>query len=74
MERELEGWKGMRLERRSALGVPGAGGSEAGDVRSRRGSSIGPLGEFGMLGEKGAQTGSMRGLRRVSGHAQKGFL
>ncbi|KAF2807141.1 uncharacterized protein BDZ99DRAFT_447421 [Mytilinidion resinicola] len=75
MERELEGWKGLRMERRSALGVPGAGGSEAGDVRSRRGSSIGPLGEFGMLGdkEKAAQaTGSLRGLRRVSG--QKGFL
>ena len=71
LERELEGWKGLRVERRSALGVPGAG-SEAG---SRRGSSIGLLmGEMGEStpGDK-AKVGSLRGgLRRISG--TKGFL
>jgi myosin protein heavy chain len=78
LERELEGWKGLRVERRSALGVPGAG-SEAGDNRSsRRGSSIGLLmGEMGEIapGEKAnmGSARSMRGaLRRISG--QKGFL
>ncbi|KAL6711587.1 class II myosin [Coniothyrium glycines] len=75
LERELEGWKNLRVERRSALGVPGATGSEAGDVRSRRGSSIGLLmGEMGEVAasEKG-RYGSLRSnLRRVSG--QKGFL
>lgn len=58
----------MRVERRSALGVPGAG-SDAGEVRSRRGSSIGLLtGEMGEIAasEKG-KVGSLRGgLRRVS--------
>jgi myosin protein heavy chain len=75
LERELEGWKNLRVERRSALGLPGANGSEAGDVRSRRGSSIGLLmGEMGEVAasEKG-KYGSLRSnLRRVSG--QKGFL
>jgi len=74
LERELEGWKNLRVERRSALGVPGAG-SEAGDQRSRRGSSIGLLmGEMGEVtaSDKG-KYGSLRSnLRRVSG--QKGFL
>ncbi|KAF2264226.1 hypothetical protein CC78DRAFT_495657 [Lojkania enalia] len=74
LERELDTYKGLRVERRSALGVPGAG-SEAGEVRSRRGSSIGLLmGEMGELtpGEKG-KVGSLRGgLRRTSG--TKGFL
>ncbi|KAF2438501.1 hypothetical protein P171DRAFT_162406 [Karstenula rhodostoma CBS 690.94] len=77
LERELEGWKSLRIERRSALGVPGAA-SDAGDNRSRRGSSIGLLmGEMGEIaaGEK-ANMGSLRsmrgGLRRISG--QKGFL
>jgi myosin protein heavy chain len=75
LERELESWKGLRVERRSALGVPGAG-SEAGDARSRRGSSIGLLmgeaSEFGAV-EKGKLGGSLRGqLRKVS--ATKGFL
>lgn len=44
IERELEGWKGLRYDRGSfrggeagRLGV----GSDAGDIRSRRGSSIG---------------------------------
>lgn len=72
LERELEGWKNLRVERGSRLGVPGATPSEAG---SRRGSSIGLL-----MGEMGEQTaegkgkfGSLRSnLRRVSG--QKGFL
>lgn len=76
LERELESWKSLRVERRSNLGVPGqqqgGGGSEAG---SRRGSSIGLLmGEMGEVAasEKG-KYGSLRsGLRRVSG--QKGFL
>lgn len=75
LERELEGWKNLRVERRSALGVPGAAGSEAGEARSRRGSSIGLL-----MGEMGEGSGSDKGkfgsirsnLRRVSG--QKGFL
>jgi myosin protein heavy chain len=74
LERELEGWKGLRAERRSTLGVP-APGSDAGEVRSRRGSSIGLLmGEMGEVAasEKG-KVGSLRGnLRRVSG--TKGFL
>jgi myosin protein heavy chain len=73
LERELEGWKNLRVERRSALGVPATPGSEAG---SRRGSSIGLLmGEMGE-GEAGkgpGKYGSLRGnIRRVSG--QKGFL
>jgi myosin protein heavy chain len=75
LERELESWKNLRAERRSVLGVPGASGSEAGDNRSRRGSSIGLLmGEMGEVtpNDKG-KFGSLRsGLRRVSG--QKGFL
>ncbi|CAN9230913.1 unnamed protein product [Alternaria sp. RS040] len=76
LERELEGWKNLRVERHSALGVPRAPGSEAGgETRSRRGSSIGLLmGEMGEVGpnDKG-KFGSLRsGLRRVSG--QKGFL
>jgi myosin protein heavy chain len=74
LERELEGWKNLRVERRSVLGVPGAAGSEAGDNRSRRGSSIGLLmGEMGeMSGNEKVKAGSMRGgPRRVSG---KGFL
>lgn len=74
LERELDSWKNMRTERRSVLGVPNST-SEAGEVRSRRGSSIGLLmGEMGEVaaGEKG-KYGSLRsGLRRVSG--QKGFL
>ena len=76
LERELEGWKNLRVERRSALGVPNAPASEAGDTRSRRGSSIGLLmGEMGEVSaaDKGKYGGSLRsGLRRVSG--QKGFL
>jgi myosin protein heavy chain len=75
LERELEGWKNLRVERRSALGVPGAAGSEAGEVRSRRGSSIGLLmGEMGeAAGSEKGKFGSIRSnLRRVSG--QKGFL
>jgi len=74
LERELENYKNTRLERRSQLGVPGIAASDAGDARSRRGSSIGLLmGEMGeaVPGEK--KYGSFRsGLRRVSG--QKGFL
>jgi myosin protein heavy chain len=72
LEREVESLKNLRVERRSVLGVPG---SEAGEVRSRRGSSIGLLmGEMGEVAqsEKG-KYGSLRSnLRRVSG--QKGFL
>lgn len=75
LERELEGWKNLRVERRSTLGLPPAPGSEAGDNRSRRGSGIGML-----MGEMGEATGNDKGkygslrsnLRRVSG--QKGFL
>jgi myosin protein heavy chain len=75
LERELEGWKNLRVERRSALGVPGVPGSDAGDARSRRGSSIGLL--MGEMGEASSDSkgkyGSLRSnLRRVSG--QKGFL
>lgn len=75
LERELDSYKNLRVERRSVLGVPGAPGSDAGDARSRRGSSIGLLmGEMGEVAasEKG-KVGSLRGnLRRVSG--TKGFL
>lgn len=75
LERELEGWKNLRVDRRSILGVPPAPGSDAGDSRSRRGSSIGLL--MGEMGEASANDkgkyGSLRSnLRRVSG--QKGFL
>jgi myosin protein heavy chain len=75
LEREVESWKSRHIERRSALGVPGAG-SEAGEVRSRRGSSIGLLmGEMGEVvgSEKGdyLKVSSLRGTRRLSG---KGFL
>lgn len=75
LERELEGWKNLRVERRSVLGLPGAAVSDAGEVRSRRGSSIGLLmGEMGeVAGNEKNKYGSLRGnLRRVSG--QKGFL
>jgi myosin protein heavy chain len=75
LERELEGWKNLRVERRSVLGVPGAAGSDAGDTRSRRGSSIGLLmGEMGEVSSSDkSKYGSLRSnLRRVSG--QKGFL
>ena len=74
LERELENHKNMRVERRSQLGVPGIAASDAGDVRSRRGSSIGLLmGEMGEAAPGERKYGSFRsGLRRVSG--QKGFL
>lgn len=74
LERELENYKNMRVERRSQLGVPGIAASDAGDVRSRRGSSIGLLmGEMGEAAPGEKKYGSFRsGLRRVSG--QKGFL
>lgn len=75
LERELEGWKNLRVERRSALGVPASDAGGNADNRSRRGSSIGLLmGEMGEVAssEKG-KYGSLRSnLRRVSG--QKGFL
>lgn len=73
LERELEGWKGLRLERGSARGgnglnAPAVGlGSEAGSVRGRgirEGSAV-----------PGADSGEIlppRQLRRVS--ATKGFL
>lgn len=48
LERELEGWKGLRMERGSVRGSVRGGfagqfgvGSDAGDSMSRRGSSIG---------------------------------
>ncbi|KAI1675420.1 myosin type ii heavy protein [Pyrenophora tritici-repentis] len=69
LERELEALKNLRTDRRSILGVPGVAGSDAGDNRSRRGSSIGLL--MGEMGEAAANDkgkfGSLRsGLRRVS--------
>lgn len=78
VERELEGWKGLRMERRSALGVPngghGAGGSEAGG--SRRDSYAELLSELQpprALGGGGA--GSLRGsLRRTSNGTRNSFL
>jgi myosin protein heavy chain len=45
LERELEGWKNLRVERRSALGVPASDAGGNADNRSRRGSSIGLLPE-----------------------------
>lgn len=72
LERELEGWKGLRVERGSLRA--GQSGllalSEAGDVRSRRGSSIGPSPAIGGVDGEGSVVG--RPLRRVS--ATKGFL
>lgn len=72
LERELEGWKNLRVERRSALGVPSENGGG-----SRRGSYLGEMGMATGDGEAGkgsaGKYGSLRGtLRRVSG--QKGFL
>ncbi|KAL1609471.1 class II myosin [Nothophoma quercina] len=74
LEREVENYRNMRVERRSQLGVPGIANSDAGDARSRRGSSIGLLmGEMGEAAPGEKKYGSFRsGLRRVSG--QKGFL
>ncbi|KZM22403.1 ATP binding [Ascochyta rabiei] len=75
LERELENHKNLRVERRSQLGVPGIAASDAGDARSRRGSSIGLLmgGEMGEAAPGEKKFGSFRsGLRRVSG--QKGFF
>ena len=74
LEREVENHRNMRLERRSQLGVPGIAASDAGDARSRRGSTIGLLmGEMGEAAPGEKKFGSFRsGLRRVSG--QKGFL
>ncbi|KAF2677463.1 hypothetical protein K458DRAFT_481368 [Lentithecium fluviatile CBS 122367] len=70
LERELEGWKGLRVERRSALGVPGAG-SDAGEVRSRRGSSIGLL--MGEMGEVGAGDKGKVGFFVVGGASERGW-
>lgn len=76
IERELEGWKNLRFERRSQLGVPGANGSQAGDeAGSRRASGLFSPAEFGIIGkgaDAGSRQGSFRGLRKSSG--QKGFL
>ncbi|CAI6340832.1 unnamed protein product [Periconia digitata] len=82
LERELDGLKNLRLERRSVLSLQG--GSEAGDIvnRSRRGSGIGLLtvpgassdiGEFNPAVSEKRKVSSLRGtVRRASG--QKGFL
>lgn len=74
LERELEGWKGLRLERgsvRDGLGLPNLMGSERGSVRGAREGSIGLLSP-----ERGARTPESpalgKQLRRVSG--TKGFL
>lgn len=75
VERELEGWKGLRMERRSALGVPNGGyGSEAGG--SRRGSYVEMLSELQpprALG--GGGPASMRNkLRKTSNGTNNSFL
>lgn len=63
LEREMEGWKALRIERGSVRnGVSGhlglsAAGSDAGDVRSRRGSML-------LSGEL-----PHRQLRKVSGQS-----
>jgi len=71
LERELESWKGVRLERNSArggLGMPGPLGSEAGSIRGRniREGSAAPG------TEQESSLSAHRQLRRVS--ATKGFL
>lgn len=43
LERELEGWKGLRMERESVRRSGTLAALSDADVRSRRGSSIGPL-------------------------------
>ncbi|KAK0637586.1 Myosin-10 [Lasiodiplodia hormozganensis] len=81
VERELEGWKGLRMERRSALGVPnggqyGGGASDAGGG-SRRDSYAELLSELQpprALGGPGG-SGSLRGsMRRASNGTRNSFL
>jgi myosin protein heavy chain len=74
LERELEGWKGLRLERgsvRDGLNVPSLMGSERGSIRGRREGSTGILSP-----DKGARTPEgpppSKQLRKLSG--TKGFL
>lgn len=72
VERELEGWKGLRVERRSALGLPDIARSEAG---SRRISGI-SIGRSPFVEDEARSTGTgtVRAAvpRKVS--ATKGFL
>ncbi|KAF2758919.1 hypothetical protein EJ05DRAFT_326426 [Pseudovirgaria hyperparasitica] len=76
IERELEGWKGLRVERRSALGVPGSDGgsrrvSNASALPGLSGSSDRPSSSAG--GPGSIMAGSIRReLRKISG--SKGFL
>ncbi len=74
MERELEGWKGLRMEReslrRSGTLAPLAL-SDSSEARSRRGSSIGIL-ATDRGSRPGSGSGSGDGVRKISG--TKGFL
>ena len=78
VERELEGWKNLRMERGSHRAGNGGnlallGGSEAGDLRSRRGSSIGLIMDKEKVGVvDGDAPPPYRQLRKSSG--TKGFL
>ncbi|OMP84060.1 Myosin type-2 heavy chain 1 [Diplodia seriata] len=84
VERELEGWKGLRIERRSALGVPGNGqygggsdygGGVGGGAGSRRDSYAELLSELQPPRALGGPTGSMRSsMRRASNGTRNSFL
>jgi myosin heavy chain 9/10/11/14 len=78
IERELEGWKNLRVDRGSvragnsghSLALPS--GSDIGDTRSLRGSSAGPVAEKDRLINEDGDSVQHRQVRRVS--ATKGFL
>ncbi|KAK7537080.1 uncharacterized protein J3D65DRAFT_364902 [Phyllosticta citribraziliensis] len=82
VERELEGWKGLRMERRSQLGVPTpdrAGGSEAGGSRrdsyAEMLSELQPPPHLKGLGGLGSAAGSFRSsMRKLSNGTRNSFL
>ncbi|KAK8230710.1 myosin tail-domain-containing protein [Phyllosticta capitalensis] len=82
VERELEGWKGLRLERRSQLGVPTperpAGGSDAGSRRDSYAemlSELQPPPHLKGLGGLGSAAGSFRSsMRKLSNGTRNSFL
>ena len=90
LERELEGWKGLRVEKENAIrrsgtfrpggGGIGGGGSEAGSARSRaglstRGASVEPGGGSGVGGWAGNSTANGKvEIPQRKSSLTKGFL